>query len=350
MNILETLLSLAHEHLGAIAVMAASGAILYFIHSVYIYPFYLSPIRELPGPLVKNRLNLLGHMAAKSLELGSGDPGSAYLTWSQTYGYISKHYRLFNEPCVTLCSPRGIKRVMGTHSHLYARSSMSYRLVKSWFGPGLVMVDGDIHKRQRAICNPAFTQKNLIRYIPTFLASARELKNSWLESTSETDFTKLDIGQEMAKPTLDIIGRCGFSYEFNSVANGVTDMYSLIQDLNCMFEFKHAITDELFPFSKWIIPSVWRRHAKANDAKKRFRQMGLELIAQRKSELEQEQKGNEMENDKVEDLLTLLLRANMDAEAKRRLDLDELLAQILVFVFAGHETSATSLAFVFLFF
>ncbi|KAI9346858.1 cytochrome P450 [Obelidium mucronatum] len=344
--------------------VSASVAILvigvsYLLHSCIIYPFYLSPICKLPGPPVKNPANLMGHTS----ELGENDPGSAYLAWSLKYGSVSKHYRMFNTPCVTLTSPSGIKRVLATHNHLYARSSVAYKLVRTWFGPGLALVHGDVHKRQRAIATPAFTQKNLIRYIPNFITSAQELRTYWRDKfLSNTESNpkpsslniQLDIGFEMAKPTLDIIGRCGFGYEFNSVANGTTDVYSWILDLNRQFEFQHAVMDELFPISKWIFPKVWERHARANRAKQLFCEFGRGLISSRKQELiatmeemqqQQQQNSNATDFDKVQDLFTLLLKANMDVDAKRTLKEDELLAQILVFVFAGHETSATALTF-----
>ncbi|KAJ3290736.1 hypothetical protein HDU79_003000 [Rhizoclosmatium sp. JEL0117] len=308
----------------------------YIIYNWYIYPFFLTPLLKIPGP--NPNLN--------PFQIDSNETGMTELAQIKEYkSYIIRGFGFFNKPFVFVASPTGIKRVLGTHAHNYTRKTLGYNLLRSFFGPSLIVSNGDDHKRQRAIANPAFTLKNLIKYIPTFISSARETQQSWnILFTSGTSVVALDIAEEISKPTLDIIGRCAFDYEFNSVSNNTSDFYLWITTLNKQFDPKHILED-MIPITKYIIPSVWQRHVKLNKAKDDIRRFAIEMIDRKKAEILSRANDLSQDVNKVHDLMTLLLEANINAEAKRTLDQDELVAQTLLFVTAGHETTSTATTF-----
>ncbi|KAJ3018428.1 UNVERIFIED_CONTAM: hypothetical protein HDU68_011157 [Siphonaria sp. JEL0065] len=315
--------------------------LIYFLYKFILYPVYLTPLRRVPGPKLKNPFLMAGHMR----EVIADEPGTSYVRWSKELNgaKVFKYYRLFNEPAVIILSPSAIKRVLGTHAHLYGKSSIPWKMLHRFFGPGLLTVDGDVHKRQRAVANPAFRLKNLTALIPIFLESAQELASSWNQThLSLQESAQIDVAAEMSKPTLDIIGRAGFGYEFNSVAGGESPLSYWMNTLLGQFQFKNVLVDSLLPFVKWIVPAEWKRHVDVRDAQAKAFATALRIVEERRRELQSG--GGSVD---APDLLTLFLKANTEAEVKNRLSDKELMAQVLTFLLAGHETTSVSLGYLF---
>ncbi|KAJ3026559.1 UNVERIFIED_CONTAM: hypothetical protein HDU68_005453 [Siphonaria sp. JEL0065] len=329
----------ALEKTGTAVVASLVALVSYVVAAHIIHPLFISPIGKLPGPKIPTSyFFLVGHMPI----LTQSELGLQLSKWARQYGPLVRQYRLFNQPGVLLTSPSGVRRVLATHSHLYGKNSLQILKMKEVLGPGVLLVYGEDHKRQRAVCNPSFRVTNINSMIPDFIDSAFELQASWndLFEASTNPTLEIKISDEMSKPTLDVIGRCGFGYAFNSVSGGSSVLYENISTLLGASGFKYMIVDTLFPFAELFVPSIKRRHQQTLNARNKIAEITQGLVEDKKKRLQ-----NGEDDDKAADLLTLVIKANLEADAKNRLSHEEVMSQVLIFLLAGHETTSLSLSY-----
>ena len=80
-------------------------------------------------------------------------------------------------------------------------------------GEGLICVEGDEHRRQRRILNPAFAGHHIKELVPIFWQKGCELAETLGQLGSTADKTKgLEVFNFLTRTTLDIIGLAGIPF------------------------------------------------------------------------------------------------------------------------------------------
>ncbi|MFD4181085.1 cytochrome P450 [Rhodococcus sp. NPDC058514] len=182
------------------------------------------------------------------------------------------------------------------------------------------------------ILMPGFTREAMRGYHQTMLDSTRELIARWDERAT-AEF--VDVPAEMSKLTLEMIGRAGFGYSFDSFGRADSDQ---AED-----PFVGAMLRALRHAEQTAIPIPFRglfagKAERQNDADIAY-VAGVvdEVIAERRAK-------GESADTRRPDLLDLMLHST-DPETGERLDEVNIRNQVLTFLVAGHETSANALAF-----
>ncbi|KAI8848266.1 cytochrome P450 [Chytridium lagenaria] len=233
-----------------LATAAAVSLPSYLLYTLLIHPFLISPLRRLPGP-TSNPFTFMGFLTTIIKE----EAAAPHLRWAKQYGGIVMYRLLFNRGRVLVTSPTGLKRVLGTHTHLYPKIPMAIKTLRFLLGNGLLAVEGDIHKRQRAMINPVFRVKNIASMVPVFSKYSAEFRDSWIE-TIESQTTEnaqdrkvyqFDIYEELSKVTLDIIGKAGFNYTFGAIKDNKSPLFDAFQSLLSSVTFVDGLLESLFP-------------------------------------------------------------------------------------------------------
>lgn len=96
-------------------------------------------------------------------------------------------------------------RALLSHPGDGLRKERALRLARILFGNGLLTSEGELHRRQRRLLQPAFESRRMPGYANTFCAQARALRDRW------QDGSVVDIGSEMTGLTLSAVARavCG---------------------------------------------------------------------------------------------------------------------------------------------
>jgi cytochrome P450 len=81
------------------------------------------------------------------------------LKWARKYGNIVKYNGLFNKPTLFVADSKIIQEI--TLSKTYDFVKPYNRSAIELVGNGLVFAEGDDHKRQRKMMNPAFAYNNI---------------------------------------------------------------------------------------------------------------------------------------------------------------------------------------------
>lgn len=211
--------------------------------------------------------------------------------------------------------PDCIREILVTQQHKFKKSRILER-ARVLLGDGLLTSEGELHKRQRRLVQPAFHRERLSGYGETMVDSAcaarERLKNGQL----------VDIAQQMTRLTLDIVARTLFSArvddEADEIGRAMTDVLELFEII-------------LLPFSEILeklpLPAVRRFHR----ARQTLDGIIFGLIAERRAS--KKDKG---------DLLSMLLLAQ-DEEDEGGMTDTQVRDEALTLFLAGHETTANAL-------
>ncbi|RIB27825.1 cytochrome P450, partial [Gigaspora rosea] len=295
----------------------------YILYKCYIYPLYLSSLRKIPGPPVGNLI--LGHYDSflnQSL-------GEALVYLANQYGAIVRYHSLFNQPYILISDPKLLQEVLVNHSYDYPKTFLD-RTIKEYFGEGILISNGDSHKRQRKMMNPSFAFANVKEMVPTFVQAGHKLKDIWMKQIGNKKEERITITALIPMITLDVIGLVGFNYEFNSTTseNEMAQAYKFITNYNPSPLYVALV--DLFPFIRKL-PTFYNYQYYNS----------VRIINKVSEKLVNEQKKTPTRG---KDLLSLLVKANENLPVDEQLTHKELVSQVMTLILAGYETTSTALS------
>ncbi|KAJ3329430.1 hypothetical protein HDU76_007925 [Blyttiomyces sp. JEL0837] len=264
------------------------------------------------------------------------------LRWARQFGGLFVTRSLFNQPVVVVASLSGAKKVL-QNTKLFQKSKTTTAIMRRLLGEGLVAAFGQVHTRQRALLNPAFRPAIIAALQPVFYECAMEVREKWNNEIDALDnFDDREVvvkgHQEMAKVTLDIIGKAGFGHSFKNQQSSFYNAFNLLS--NALSMNLATIAENMFPILEKFPSSrknlIQKSRAVIDD-------IANGIILERKEDLAVcLESGKEIAND----LMTVLIRANLNEEVANRITDHELAAQVTTFIAAGHETTSNLVSWV----
>ncbi len=215
--------------------------------------------------------------------------------------------------------PDFIRSVLSRDYRHFSKRVIDYRVLAQFMGKGLVTNDGSDWVRQRALLQPMFTNQKVAGFDDNINALTRSLMDEW-EMKIGGDTLRLD--REMSRLTFAIVGATLFGTDLEEHAGEVADILDII-NLDPM-EPRALMT--LFPWIPTPHNLKWRR------AVGRLDEIVYGMIEARR------RRGA---GDK--DILDCLIHAG-DDDAVEGMDDRQVRDEVLTLMLAGHETSATGLA------
>ncbi|KAI9068653.1 cytochrome P450 [Trametes sanguinea] len=308
---------------------------------------YTTALKNLPGPPSPSWF--YGNM-----KLIRSDENSDFIVqerWSEEYGPHIMYRGFLSHDRVWTLDTRALNHVL-THSIDYQKPEMARRGLANLIGEGVLVTEGEHHRIQRRIMNPAFGPAQIRELTEIFVQKSIELRDVWLGQIAQHgEPARIDVLQGLTKMTLDVIGLAGFNYRFDSLdPNGKpNELNQALQEIFTPPEqmTKLMILRNLFPIFSIIPDADLRREKRARNVMNRI---GMQLMAEKKAAIRREmsetkEKDGIGRNDmRGRDLLTLLIKANMatDVPDNQRLSDEDVLAQVPTFLVAGHETTSVA--------
>ncbi|MFC8295475.1 cytochrome P450 [Streptomyces sp. NPDC057250] len=219
-------------------------------------------------------------------------------------------------------SAEGAQQVLAGESANFRKDNAFYQEVRESFGNGLLTSQDEDYLRQRRLVQPLFTRRRVDGYAAAVAAEVAALTAEWREDGDGS----VDVLQEMARLALRAVARILFG----------TDVDAAVRIVERSFPELGAYVLRR-GFSPLNVPRNWptpgnRRAATVHRA---LYEVCDRIIAKRRA--------SGRASDEGDDLLTLLIGAESAEDGS--FDATELREQVLVFLLAGHETTATSLGF-----
>jgi cytochrome P450 len=94
---------------------------------------------------------------------------------------------------------------------IYVKPAEARAQLQSILGDGLLTAEGEIHKRQRKVLNPAFATGYIRDIVPIFWAKSTEMVDLMLEAIKSQTAEGTEVFKFLSRSTLDIIGAAGKS-------------------------------------------------------------------------------------------------------------------------------------------
>lgn len=235
------------------------------------------------------------------------------------YGDIVR-YRFGPFPVVLLNHPEAAWRVLvDNHTNYGKRRSPFYKMLKSFLGEGLLTSDGDFWLRQRRLAQPAFQRKKIEALSGIIVRCTQEMIDDWARRPSGQ---RLDAGHEMMRLTLRIVGLMLFSQDLSGLHHSVSRALDEIQ-----IQMGERFSS-LLPLPP-VLPTA--RDRRFREARNELDRLAMEIIVARRQD-----------PDPPQDLLTSLIQAR-DAQTGESMNDEQICAELITFMLAGHETTANTL-------
>lgn len=320
-------------------------AIPYLIYSILLYPIYLTPLRKFPQ--APNSHPLLGQFRRITRE-PTGEPMKDWMENVPNEGII--YYRTFlNAGRVLITSPKALQEVLQTKSYDFVKPWQIREGLGRLLGVGILLAEGDEHKRQRKNLNPAFAFRHVKELYPVFWGKGVEMvaamnaaisgdqtsgQPNGHSGTGDAEKPKasnvLEVNGWASRTTLDIIGVAGMGQDFNAIAKPDNELYTTYQNI-----FTPNRTARILGILSLIIPTWFlralplRRNDDINAASSTVKRVARDLIQTKKAKLEKGQSSDV-------DILSVALESGGFSD-------EDLVNQLMTFLAAGHETTASSM-------
>ena len=226
---------------------------------------------------------------------------------------VARSYFFGAGDIINLGHPDHLKRVLVTDRSAFGKSDD----FETAFGEGLVATEGDTWQTQRQLLQPLFTQDTINTYVTTMVEQIHRRTDHW--TAGET----IDLQREMRRLTLDTLFATLFGRELD-----LEDDSDIHQSAIHLHEW---FTPTSYPLPEWV-PTPARRRFKKGRAK--LQSIAEQLLAEKSKTEEGDQ----------DDLLSLLVGFREQSNQQNLLTDTELRDQIVTIVFAGHDTTASTLA------
>ena len=276
-------------------------------------------VDELPGP---HGVPLLGNL----LDLNNPHPIDTLVGWAREYGPVYK-----------LAVP-GTTRIVVSGADLMPDICDDDRFDKQ-LGPGLVAARGTgtpglflsetsdpLWRRAHNILMAPFSQSSMRGYLPRMVDIAGQLMDKWSRLNPDDE---VNVPADMTALTLDTIALCGFGYRFNSLYRDTPHPFVAAMVRNLLEAQKEA---KELPIQRKL--RVQARRQSREDSEFQIN-LVKGLIEDRRRQ------GDAADNT---DLLGRML-TGVDKSSGESLPDDNIIAQCMTFLVAGHETTSGLLSF-----
>jgi cytochrome P450 len=251
------------------------------------------------------------------------DPLAFLARTARTYGDVA-HFRIGRRPLYLLSHPDHVRDVLVTQDAKFIKGP-ALRNAKATLGEGLLTSEGDFHRRQRRLTQPAFHPNRVGSYAGVMAQYAKDQSDAWRDAAS------VDIHDEMTVVTLRIVAKTLFDADVRAEVEEI----GRAMDVSVNMFTRRAMSPLGKIFNRLPLPSnfrFYRAHARLMATIDRF-------IAERRAS--GEDRG---------DLLSMLIKTHDSGDESAPGD-DEAMSdkqlrdECMTLFTAGHETTANALTF-----
>ncbi|KAJ6542567.1 cytochrome P450 [Mycena capillaripes] len=329
------------------------------LYRVVIYPHFFSPLRNVPGPPRGNPL--LGHY----LTIVQSESCIPHREWVKAHGPVVRIMGILGKERLLFLSPEALQQIVAKDWLEYPRPQFMRDVLELVAGYGLLTITGDEHKQLRKAMNPAFSIQNLMAQTDMYyepIEGLIEIMKAQIKAESIPEAGKiLNMYEWMGKVTLDIICDTAFGYKTDCLHNPHNELAVAFEQLLQLQSGPNLAKlvailavpgamrisrSEWMYRNRWIVgrlPVVGAFEALV-DSMYRIRNISADMLRAKTKDLSVAP--DDMSTKK--DIMSLLVRArkaDLDADPTADAMSDTAMVdQVLTFLAAGHETTATGLS------
>ncbi|RKF15056.1 cytochrome P450 [Roseovarius spongiae] len=269
-------------------------------------------------PARAGRVSLWRYVRLFRADILSAQPARLYRAWMAEFRTPFFRSYLCNQPDL-------VRLVLKERPDDFPKSDRVREGLKPLLGDSVFVTNGEAWKRQRRIIDPAFEGGRLRDVFPAMVAAG---ESAVARLAGMADGSAQEIEEETSHVAADVIFRTLFSIPIeNEIAARVFTKFRDHQRTQPVVNI-----GALLPLPRWM-PRLHKRETKATAAAIR------DLIARLTRERMQQ-----IEAGTAPDDLATKIMTTVDPQSGERFSAEEMIDQVAIFFLAGHETSASALA------
>ncbi|KAL5496136.1 hypothetical protein ACEPAH_3053 [Sanghuangporus vaninii] len=308
-----------------------------------------SSLRDIPGPartsFVKGNLG----------QMFSQEGWQFHRDIVRQYGGVVKVYGLCGDERLYVSDPKALRHIIIEDQDSYEESKFFTKTNLVCFGPGIVAVVGEQHRKQRKLLSPVFNVHHLRGLTPIFYRISHELVDV-LRRKFDDHGPGAQLEVEMLywlkRTALEIIGQGGLGYSFGSLDSITRNEYSESVKNFAPTLFRLSILRQFLPFFSSIGPAWLRRVIVRILPIKRVQRL-REIVtvmdktvrviyAEKCSRLKAGDSAVRAQMSEGRDITSILLRENTKSTEEDKLSDEEILGQMSTLIFAGQDTTSAA--------
>ncbi len=272
-------------------------------------PFH--PPKPAPRP---DKVSLLTYLRLFRRDILSAQPARLYRAWMAEFRTPFFRSYMVNDPAL-------VARVLDERPDDFPKSDRIGEGLRPLLGQSVFVTNGETWKRQRRIIDPAFEGGRLRDTFPAILDAARA-------AVARLPEGQVEIEEQMSHAAADVIFRTLFSIPIeNEAAARVFHEFRVFQRSQPILNLAAFL-----PLPRWF-PRLHRRATRTSA--RIIRGLIAQMTAARAAEIEA--------GTAPDDLATKIM-TTADPLTGARFAPEEMVDQVAIFFLAGHETSASALA------
>ncbi|KAE8448811.1 hypothetical protein EG329_008813 [Mollisiaceae sp. DMI_Dod_QoI] len=298
----------------------------------YIYPFYISELRHVPTvpgfPLWGQFFTII-----------TTECGVCQRTWHQEHGPIIRYFFPFGAERLSIADDKAIHQMTIKNPYNYPKPVRAKLWMVRILGEGVLLAEGNEHVHQRKALAPGFSIASIRALTPVFWQKALLLSRLWKDEMTESRVTTkcFEVLEWLNRTTLDIIGQAGFGTDINSLENPDTpirEAYRLVFAFDIGSRILHGL-QAFIPSTKYI-PAKMNRDMEA----------ARSIIVDKATDIITEKESQAAAHTKHKDIIALISKDNlkMKEAGEAGLSFETMRDQVMTFLGAGHDTTATGVA------
>jgi len=246
------------------------------------------------------------------------DPLGFVSKMQETYGRMATVH-MGKVPFVLCFRPEHVRYFLTEQQHNFTKINQNGQgNLRMLLGDGLLTSDGDLHRQQRRLVQPAFHRQRIENYAGTMVSLTEDMLGEWHAGQ------EVDMAREMQQLTLRIILKSLFNLDSREQAARLGDAFNRVINNGGR---------ALGRFNRRRVDLPFTRYHKTLEGKRVLDRFVYDLIAQRRAAGRDEG-----------DVLSMLLEAQDEGNSMTDKQVHD---QVLTFVAAGHETAQNTLSWTF---
>ncbi|RXW18985.1 hypothetical protein EST38_g6860 [Candolleomyces aberdarensis] len=254
--------------------------------------------------------------------------------------------------------PKALHHILVKDQYIYEESVDFIQTNDLTFGKGLLAtLVGEHHRKQRKLLNPVFSTAHLREMTPIFYEVAHKLRKTLTEQVSQGE-KEIDMLSWMGRTALELIGQSGYGYSFDSLEEGAPEhpfaagIKNLLGNINDggILVARMIVLPLVYgvgtpKFQRAVVNMLpWKALHDLRDMIDTIHNTSVEIVNKTKQALTEGKAGSEQRVGRGKDIMSILIKANMEASEEDRLPESEIIAQISTLTFAAMDTTSNALS------
>lgn len=312
--------------------LAAAVPLYFLVWLSWLYPLYFSELRHVP---TVSGFPLWGQFLTIIME----ECGVPQRRWHKEHGPIIRYFFPFGAERLSIADDEALKHMTVKNPYNYPKPVRAKLWMVRILGEGVLLAEGQEHVVQRKALTAGFSIQSIRALTPIFWEKSLLMAKLWREEMEASNVTtkSYEILEWLNRCTLDIIGKAGFGYDINSLEDPdvpIREAYRLVFAFDLFSRLLHGI-QAFIPASKHI-PAKMNRDMETSRA----------IILDKATEIISDKLDEAENNVKSKDILALIAKENkkLKEAGEQGLSFNTMRDQIMTFLGAGHDTTATAVA------